>query len=1550
MAEARETRAFYKAIADFANLRRELSKVRTDLAKTKAAEKAFNENSAKSWKARQTTIASTVKLANTAIAAQNRHLLTNAKRLTAATAAAKEYAAAQRSIGKATGVTAAQIRAQKDYTKAQKDGTSATREAKKAAVEFVEDVGHVNQATGEVTQSLQKSERAVGRWSRAFDRGRQALVRFRKDGDALPPIFRRLEGGAGRLYRSLEKFGNWRPRLIPPFVALVPAIGAVVAALNPLVALLGAVGGAAIGLVGNIGSLSGAFLALPGILSAVVGGISAVIASMGGVGNVFKTYSAMQKALGKSPGSGQTQAERADALADAEQNLAKAQRNVTKAQEGLNKAREEALRDLIALRTEVGRASMTEERAIADLQLAREAYNNVMADPGSTAGEKLDAAVEVKEAEAALEDVRRRNAEAQKELTEAERKGIAQSDKVLDAQENLADALRAQRDAQKALRDQKMGGTGAAQAVNEFNAALNELSPSARKFVLALIAMQAQWKAFRRDIQESFFSQFTKDLSRLPRILTTIGNFLRPAAVAMGQFTSNFLALLDSPAWRRDLGTIGDQNATVIENLGGGALRLADALKDLIIAAGPFTEWMTNGFKEGSDNFADLIANARETGSLANWLSKVETRLRKWWDIVKNIGATIFNYSAAASEFGDWMSDGVLEMTENWRKASENAREPGSAFGEWLEKIKTPLSEVDRLLGSFFGWFAREANEQGNIDSVANLLKILTDNVGPALGRLFDTLAATNIDEKLLLAITSIIESLDTLLENGGASAFEGFFDIVTTFFSAMATAFALIPKPILEGVLTLIGMLAGITFVGKFTGLTFLLGQLLGFTPAGLFGLTDMFKNLKGLDKLKFLGAIALFTALAAVAIPAAVDLVEALGNAADVDKKERSGAYNREGGTYQRLVDLYGSKEKADEVIAAHQSGPLKWLDDLTGGGAMWTPEGLNKPVAPPKKRTRDEMIQSGSILDPAWWQALFGGDANNIATSGGDINKNWDQAFKDIGKGWGKGILNDFATNVSTEWNNFWRDLGAGWGKGPLNTFFSDVGKKFQTGWTQITTWFDQNVGSKFERGWKQITNWWTIELPRFFGDIGSRFRTGWEQIVTGIGTVWTRIQNAFATPVNWVLTNVWNNGIVKFWNGIAKTLGLPTLGRAGLVGGGATAGNAVGGAGAAVVKAAQKKDGGVLKFAGGGVLPGYTPGRDVHDFFSPTGGRLSLSGGEAIMRPEFTKLVGGKAGVDAINKKVRNGEGLAAFANGGVYGKYASKKGKKDSGGDVGANVAQALGAIFQNPVKAVGDGLRNIVNPMLAGLGNTLGGRLAKAIPNKIIGSLERAVGSVFSTTGGAANNMGWQKQWAVLKRAFPYATLNSAYRPGSRTVNGSVSYHASGRAIDTTPSMEIFNWIRQNYPNSRELIYSPAGGRQLRNGANYFWGEPVRSQHFSHVHWAMKNGGVFDNGGWMRSGQAAFNFSGKPEAVLTNEESRGLKSLVNGVGLGGSLPSLGAAPAGGFGRAASVVDNSINVGQLVMNNPVPEKPSTSLAKGIRNLAYMQSARSDGSDS
>lgn len=68
-----------------------------------------------------------------------------------------------------------------------------------------------------------------------------------------------------------------------------------------------------------------------------------------------------------------------------------------------------------------------------------------------------------------------------------------------------------------------------------------------------------------------------------------------------------------------------------------------------------------------------------------------------------------------------------------------------------------------------------------------------------------------------------------------------------------------------------------------------------------------------------------------------------------------------------------------------------------------------------------------------------------------------------------------------------------------------------------------------------------------------------------------------------------------------------------------------------------------------WASGGVLPGWSPGYDNMTFAAPGVGTLKLSGGEAIMRPEWTRAVGGPKAIEEMNHKAKHG---MAFAEGGV----------------------------------------------------------------------------------------------------------------------------------------------------------------------------------------------------------------------------------------------------------------------------------------------------------
>ncbi|WP_433519037.1 hypothetical protein ACQP2T_28070 [Nonomuraea sp. CA-143628] len=86
------------------------------------------------------------------------------------------------------------------------------------------------------------------------------------------------------------------------------------------------------------------------------------------------------------------------------------------------------------------------------------------------------------------------------------------------------------------------------------------------------------------------------------------------------------------------------------------------------------------------------------------------------------------------------------------------------------------------------------------------------------------------------------------------------------------------------------------------------------------------------------------------------------------------------------------------------------------------------------------------------------------------------------------------------------------------------------------------------------------------------------------------------------------------------------------------------------------------GGTVLNASGGimpdVLPGYTPGRDVHTFYGPNGGKIGLSGGEAVMRPEWTRAVGSDY-VKQMNAIARSGGTKAVAEAMGVGPRWSSK---------------------------------------------------------------------------------------------------------------------------------------------------------------------------------------------------------------------------------------------------------------------------------------------------
>ncbi len=169
-------------------------------------------------------------------------------------------------------------------------------------------------------------------------------------------------------------------------------------------------------------------------------------------------------------------------------------------------------------------------------------------------------------------------------------------------------------------------------------------------------------------------------------------------------------------------------------------------------------------------------------------------------------------------------------------------------------------------------------------------------------------------------------------------------------------------------------------------------------------------------------------------------------------------------------------------------------------------------------------------------------------------------------------------------------------------------------------------------------------------------------------------------------------------------------------------------------------------------------------------------------------------------------------------------------------------------------------------------------------------TIEDLRASVFGEVSGDIGNLtggrGFRWQMGVLRKVFPGLSLYSGFRPGSRTANGSLSWHArdGGRAVDVPPRMDVFNWIRSNYGGAtRELIWGGAPNANIKNGRTHRFDDRLLYQHgpykgkagpSPHIHWA------YDDGGMLPPGYTTvWNGTGKPEPVLTGKQWRDINVL-----------------------------------------------------------------------
>lgn len=375
-----------------------------------------------------------------------------------------------------------------------------------------------------------------------------------------------------------------------------------------------------------------------------------------------------------------------DAVADATRGVGRAFLNLTDAQNAYNATVIDptsttqdiatARQNLLDAENAIGDARRESQRAAAALKELENPANS----------DKLaDARRRVTEAENALGEARRQRIREQTDLNAAEAGGIEQSrevvaarDAVTAAEERVRDARRAVAKAQQGVREAQLSANdsmaaGAAAAAN-LNDKFDKLPPSAQAFVRVLQGMKPQLDSLRETAAGGFFPGATAGLKAAMGSFGSVNKVVGQTSTVLGDAARKSGELVGSPAFGRDIETIGGRNAKVLGTLGEALRHIVSALRHVLVAAGPLTQWLADVANKWALNAAQAAKAGRETGKLAAFFDKTRERAKLLGSIIANLATGLFGMGKASDATGEDLLRRFDALTERFSKWANSAR------------------------------------------------------------------------------------------------------------------------------------------------------------------------------------------------------------------------------------------------------------------------------------------------------------------------------------------------------------------------------------------------------------------------------------------------------------------------------------------------------------------------------------------------------------------------------------------------------------------------------------------------------------------------------------------------------------------------------------------------------------------------------------------------------------------------------------------------------------------------------------------------------------
>ncbi|GAB6920741.1 hypothetical protein JCM9803A_11910 [Rhodococcus erythropolis] len=420
-----------------------------------------------------------------------------------------------------------------------------------------------------------------------------------------------------------------------------------------------------------------------------------------------------------------------DNVERAERGVTQAQKRSEDAQKSLTRARKDAQEQIEDLKLSLRGAELDErgaEQAVrrAERQLRDLWKDNKVVTPDDVA----EATLNVDEAKFRLDEVRERNGDLREEVAAANKAGVEGSEQVISAKEAIADADQGVIDSQKSLADSHLAvadaqgavldaqqnladsqeavidaqqraaeaTTANADAVDEYAAALANLSPNARAFVEDTRSLGDAWKDLRLQIQDNLFAGLGGSITDLatnyfPILKNGLGGIVTEINIGL----KNAIADLSSESSKLDWTNILENTRISMQPVIDGLSDLFGGLTNIASIGSDFLPGLSGSFADTMKSFQEWTASDEGQNKIRTFMEDSIRAFGEIKDLFVEIGRVVGGLFSTSDEAGQSM---VKSLTDTMREFADWMRtaEGQQKMRDFWEDVRRTITDILTLV------------------------------------------------------------------------------------------------------------------------------------------------------------------------------------------------------------------------------------------------------------------------------------------------------------------------------------------------------------------------------------------------------------------------------------------------------------------------------------------------------------------------------------------------------------------------------------------------------------------------------------------------------------------------------------------------------------------------------------------------------------------------------------------------------------------------------------------------------------------------------------